>query len=95
MPAEISRFPHSIICKREGYGVNSEFGMHRRERIQPFHKSPQKVKIEGTKLLYGVPPFERRGTIACDGGGFLTRALERHFTEGETALHLPPEYTNP
>ena len=44
--------------------------------------------------MYGVPPFERRGTIACDGGGFLTRALERLFTEGETALHLPPEYIN-
>ena len=39
--------------------------------------------------MYGVPPFERRGTIACDGGGFLTWALERHFTEGETAPNFP------
>ena len=47
------------------------------------------VKIEGIKLLYWVPLFEERLTIACDGGEFLTRALERHFTEGETAPNFP------
>ena len=37
--------------------------MNRRERIHPFRESPQKVKIEGIKLLYGVPPFERRVSV--------------------------------
>ena len=31
--------------------------------------------MESRKLIAFIPPFERRGTTACGGGGFSTRIL--------------------